>query len=531
MTTRIPRPPDSDRLPDAEPAPSPPPPSTPPAPPAPPAPLSAIAVTVLPAAVMLAAGLWRLDRGMWWDETTTYGASTRSLGDLWRLLHTVDAVHGLYYLLMHTFLPRGEGDAVLLRIPSVIGMALATAGTAAIGRRLAGPAVGVLAGLVLAGCPLASHFAQEGRSYALVTAAVVLASLLFLRALDKPSHARWAGYAAAALLAVALHLFAVLILLAHGISLLGLRTPWRIARRWLAAALAVCATALPYALLARHQEGQVGRLQPPTWQTVLGLARAFTGPGVVAGGAVSVLVFVGILRATGTVRAFALPWLVVPAGVLLAYSLVQPAYHVRYVLHSLPAIALLAAVGLDAAARAGAEVGAAILTRRRGAANAGRLAAACGLALLAGLLVLQFPGQLAERTAGSRNDDQTAAAQLIGAHARRGDGLVFVPGTKRGVEDVYQRDFAQVSDVLRTETPTAAGNLGGQEAAAAEVRRLLSGHHRLWVIDRSGLMTDTTPAGTAKADALRDDYQVAWTRSVTGLRVSLYVRKLYVQKR
>ncbi|WP_328876601.1 glycosyltransferase family 39 protein [Streptomyces sp. NBC_00287] len=480
---------------------------------------TSVAVTLIPAAVMLALGAWQLDRGMWWDEITTYEASTRSLGDLWRLLHTVDGVHGLYYLLMHSFLPRGEGDAVLLRLPSVVGMALAVAGTAAIGRRLAGPAVGVLAGLVLAVSPLASHYAQEGRSYALVTAAVVLASLLFLRALERPSLARWAGYVAFLLLATALHLFAVLVLLAHGVCLLVIRSPRKIACRWMAAALVVSAVVLPYALSVRRQAGQVSRLEPPTWKNVAGLALEFTGPGVVAAIAVSALVFTGI-QGPVVVRAFALTWLVVPPGALMAYSFVQPAYHPRYVVHALPAVALLAAVGLDAAARAGA----AILTRCRSEADTGRLASGCGFTLVACLLALQMPGQLVERGAGSRNDDQTAAARLIGAHAQRGDAMVFVPGTKRGVEYVYPRDFSKVSDVLLIETPTASGTLTGREAPVGEVRRLLIVHDRIWAIDRSGVAPDPTPAGRAKARVLRDEYRVVWAQSVTGLRVSLHVR-------
>ncbi|MGW0822466.1 glycosyltransferase family 39 protein [Streptomyces sp. NPDC002845] len=486
----------------------------------PPAPLTPVAVTLIPAAVMLALGLWWLDRGMWWDETTTYEASTRSLGDLWRLLHTVDAVHGLYYLLMHTFLPRGEGDAVLLRLPSVVGMTLAVAGTAAIGRRLAGPSVGVLAGLVLAVSPLASHYAQEGRSYALVTAAVVLASLLFLRALEKPSLARWVGYAAAVLLATALHLFAVLVLLAHGGCLLAIRSPWPLVRRWLAVALVVCVGMLPYTLYAVGQANQVGRLRSPTWKTVRALALEFTGPGIAAVVVVSALVIVGGVRGPLMVRVLALPWLVVPAGVLLTYSLVHPAYHLRYVLHSLPAMALLAGVGLDTAVR----VAAARLTRRRSGPNAPRAAYGCAVALVTCLLALQLPGQLAERTAGSRNDDQTAAARLIGAHARRGDAVVFVPATKRGVEYVYQREFSEVSDVLQVETPMAAGTLGGREANADEVRRLLEGHDRVWVIDRSGVIPVSFTTDRDKISVLRDEYRVAWTRSVTGLRVSLHVR-------
>ena len=37
-----------------------------------------------------------------YDEAATISASySRSLGQLWQMLNNVDAVHGLYYLLMH----------------------------------------------------------------------------------------------------------------------------------------------------------------------------------------------------------------------------------------------------------------------------------------------------------------------------------------------------------------------------------------------------------------------------------------------
>src|SRR5690242_10159314 len=35
---------------------------------------------------------------LWFDEAATISAATRSLPELWRLLHNIDAVHGLYYL-------------------------------------------------------------------------------------------------------------------------------------------------------------------------------------------------------------------------------------------------------------------------------------------------------------------------------------------------------------------------------------------------------------------------------------------------
>src|SRR5271168_5453376 len=56
-------------------------------------------VGVLAAAVSLG-GAGR--PSFWYDEAATISASySRSLGQLWQMLRNVDAVHGLYYLLMH----------------------------------------------------------------------------------------------------------------------------------------------------------------------------------------------------------------------------------------------------------------------------------------------------------------------------------------------------------------------------------------------------------------------------------------------
>jgi mannosyltransferase len=51
------------------------------------------------AIVVSAAGAAR--PSLWFDEAATISAGTRSVPELWRLLGNIDAVHGLYYLLMH----------------------------------------------------------------------------------------------------------------------------------------------------------------------------------------------------------------------------------------------------------------------------------------------------------------------------------------------------------------------------------------------------------------------------------------------
>ena len=58
-----------------------------------------LVVGVLGAAVSLA-GSGR--PSFWYDEAATISASySRSLSQLWQVLSNVDAVHGLYYLIMH----------------------------------------------------------------------------------------------------------------------------------------------------------------------------------------------------------------------------------------------------------------------------------------------------------------------------------------------------------------------------------------------------------------------------------------------
>ncbi|WP_254645488.1 glycosyltransferase family 39 protein [Streptomyces malaysiensis] len=133
-------------------------------------------------AVMLWLGLWGLDRGtMWRDESATYQMARRTLPQIRDALGTVDAVHGLYYVLMHPLLALHPSE-VTLRLPSVLAAVATTALVAALGCRLARPRVGLWAGLLYAATPVVTHYAQEGRSYALVAAGAAWATYLLVLA-------------------------------------------------------------------------------------------------------------------------------------------------------------------------------------------------------------------------------------------------------------------------------------------------------------------------------------------------------------
>src|SRR5689334_16170434 len=94
---------------------------------------AAVLAVLVPMTVMFTLGLWGLDRdGMWRDEAATFQVARRTVPQIWHLLHSVDAVHGLYYLLMHPVLAVHPGE-VMLRLPSVCGATAAAGLVGALG--------------------------------------------------------------------------------------------------------------------------------------------------------------------------------------------------------------------------------------------------------------------------------------------------------------------------------------------------------------------------------------------------------------
>ena len=81
---------------------------------------------------------------------------------------------------MHFWVAVGSSPAVL-RIPSVAAMTVAVALVAVLTRRLTGSGwAGLFAGLVMALTPMISFYAQTARSYAMVLACVVAATLVLV---------------------------------------------------------------------------------------------------------------------------------------------------------------------------------------------------------------------------------------------------------------------------------------------------------------------------------------------------------------
>ncbi|MFD0266797.1 hypothetical protein ACFVGY_09405 [Streptomyces sp. NPDC127106] len=453
----------------------------------------------LPPVLALLLGLWGLGRGgsMWRDESVTWQVAHRPLADLAELFGQVDAVHGLYYLLVHGLLLTvdalpGTGAAAgpdpsvaglwVLRLPSVAATALAAAGVATIGRRLAGERAGLLAGLVFAVLPPVQTYAQEGRSYALVAAAVVWATYLMLCE-------RWTAYAAVLLLGCWLHEFAVLALLAHAVT--ARRSPG-----WRRGAAAVLVLLLPLAWLGVRQVGQqLGWLGRPSW-------RDWAAYGAVA--AAMWLLTRGSAVPRELVRV-AVPLALLPPGLLIAVSLVHPLYVDRYVLYALAGLALAAGARLAAVRR----------WRR-----------AVPWLVVAAVLVPFGWWSVWLRTPESRKDDALAVAAAVRERARPGDAVLFLPARRREWLLSSPAVYRGLWDLALDRSPAASASLWGTELPSGEIRaRLVDGAPRvIGLMDPAGQPLDRYPREAVKRQTLVSHFDLCSVDEVRGARIAVWAR-------
>jgi mannosyltransferase len=129
-------------------------------------------------------------------------------------------VLGIYYFGLHLWMAVFGDSATAMRLPSVFPMAAAAAVVALIGRRLGGGVAGLASGLIFAVIPSVSRYAQEARPYAFATFFAALATLMFLRAMERPRWSRWAIYAVVLAAAGTANLIAVCVAAGHLIIVL-----------------------------------------------------------------------------------------------------------------------------------------------------------------------------------------------------------------------------------------------------------------------------------------------------------------------
>lgn len=186
-------------------------------------------VWAVPGAVTLAFGLYDIGKPILWrDELASWSAASRSLPQLWGMAHNVDVVISVYYFCLHLWMAAFGQSATAMRIPSVFAMAGAAAMVGLIAKRFTGVGAGLAGGLIYALIPGVSLYAQDARPYAFASFFAVLATLLVLRALERPTWRRWGVYALAVAAAGACNLVALCVVMGHATIVLAacLRRSW-----------------------------------------------------------------------------------------------------------------------------------------------------------------------------------------------------------------------------------------------------------------------------------------------------------------
>jgi mannosyltransferase len=469
-------------------------------------------VPAVPAAVSLLVDLWGISTPSYWrDEAVTAGVARRSLGGIVQLLGNIDAVHGLYYLLMHFVAAVLGTSETALRLPSALAVAGTAAVTAALGRRLASARVGLTAGLMFALLfPVMARYAQEARSYALATAFATSATYLFVRALERRDRRAFAAYGMAVVAVGLIHLFTLLLLAAHAVTLWTVRSDRTLLRRWTVTVGVGVLAAVPLAALALPQRDQVDWIAKPTWQDVYGFFQEALGTGKLIA-PMLILILLGLLGGRRflpsvplpgriDLRWLALPWLLVPAMLLMGLSLAHPFYLFRYVLYCIPAAALLAALGISRIPL--------------------RLAAPIALVLA----ILVFPDQQAVRKSNARADDLRKLGSILEKHERPGDALVFHHALYRRVTAAYPRAYAKLRDIFLQSPPNATHDLVGREFSDPAAR--LSGVERVWFVD-NWTSAKNNPSDARKNALIRHspDFKQISTWKYRGGTLYLYERR------
>jgi mannosyltransferase len=449
----------------------------------------------------LAVMLWGVGaRPYWGDEADTVSAVSRSVPQLVRLLGHIDAVHGLYYLMLWPVARIAGTGEVVTRLPSAAAMAAAAAGVAAIARRLASRRAAACAGLVFAALPTVTIQGHDARPYAAVTAAAALASYMLVRVTDDPRPPLLAGYGIALAAVGYLQLLGMLLVPAHAVTLacLARRQPARpclppapdgwpatqprstLARAWLVTVVAAGLAVTPVAILGWVQRAQIAWIHKPGWDDLGGLVATLSA-GSAAAIVIGLLAVAGGVCGAGPARlpgrgAFAMsgpsasgpgrglawlavPWLVLPPVILLAASEIKPVYFSRYVTFCVPAAALMAGAGL-AAFRLPARAAAAAL-----------------------LTVLVAPAQLALRVPGG---GMQAVAQFLGARERPGDAIVYPQGSVPPWYLAYPGGFGRLRDLSLSQAPAAAGRLYGSTVPQRVLFQRERGACRIWLVLTQG---------------------------------------------
>jgi mannosyltransferase len=453
---------------------------------------------------------------LWVDEAVSVFVAWKDWPDLWSYVAEQEPNFGLYYLLLHEWIMLGDSEWAV-RALSVVAVVATVPVLLLLGEQLFDRPVAFLASVLFGINAFVVAYAQEARPYALALFLTTLSSYLFTRAIYEPSAARWGLYVVIGTLAIYSHLFAAFVLVGHICSLFFLRRRDRPTRIAIVAYAAVAALSLPLlASIYKSGAGRIAWIDPPTIEDVMFAFSDLVGNG---GRLLLLMYFVvcclGLRPVARTWRAvgasfeswryaLVLAWLFIPVLLSLGVSAVQPIFISKYLIVSLPAVVLIASVGLASVRRRWIQIG--LLT-----------------------LVLVFAARGLIRWYGADHKEQwRAAAAMVLANTREKDAIVFhVPFVVEPFGYYVLRTSGGTDRAPQAISPAVLWNEDlspvAQQGSLEQLLRPDERPPRLWVI----LSHDQGDARAVRErrsmlDALSAAYRTVSESRFIGIRVILF---------
>lgn len=444
----------------------------------------------------------------WQDEAFTLSATRRPISSLPHLLRDVDAVHGLYYLLVSPWTHIATAPA-WVRLPSALATAVAAALVTVLGWQLVDRRTGVTTGLVFAVLPVTSYYGAEARGYALATACSVAATVVLVSATRTGRRRAWVAYGVLVAVSGYAFLFTVLFVVAHLAWLAAVRPrPGAALRFGIAVAAAGVVLAPLLAVGSRQASFQIPWIETPDQGA---LARVWT---TWSSGSIALAVVVWSLTALAVVSAggrvgrrrrpavvLGLGMALAPVVLLVGASFVHPVYAPRYVQSSVSGFALLCGVTLA------------------------RIRRVPSLAVvLVAVSVLGLPAQVRQRQADGHGDTQSSLADVLAQHRQPGDAVLYSPTYWRVSSSAYPESFAGLVDPTAAVDPAVHGDFIGGVTDPDELPGRLAGGRRIWWWHRHGEPTAGSDAALQIAAVRTAGYRVAERHPGRATDLDLLVR-------
>ncbi len=458
-------------------------------------------VAMLPG-VLLSALLtaWQYSsKPLWRDEFYTLSTARRPLVDMIDLLRVSDGGLTGFYGVMHVWLLIDDSVA-WLRLPAAVCTVVLPALVVLVTTRLTDTGAATAAGVLVAAMPAVTSHAQEARAYPLVLLAITATALVAMRLRERPTAGRVWTFAVVAALPGFLHPIVGLPAVV-GMVLALLVAPGHAARK------TVTLTAVPAALVGLGLVA-VGLRQADGVPSSAGAEQLLRLPLVIAGAwwtavVLAVLIVLGAMAAHRNFRSkghggthlLVVAWLLMPFIAVVALSLAGSYFQTRYVSAGAPAVAILAAAGLQHA----------VVALRQ------TVAATVAAAVLVALTVPLVMSAAHLREQSYVSDDPRSATQALASRWQAGDAVVFVGTTARGLTQMYLPDGIRLDDPLLTSPPTASNTISGRELEGAARTAALFKHSRVWVVSAplasaQPLTADRIGLGAGYAEVEREDF-------------------------